>query len=192
MGGKFHKFCLVCGCTFDKERILYYKSLNMLISPELVQVTAVFILTPGLRLQEEVYLCSDNLPLTGLVPWFCHCECGCGRFLLSESSHHGHQQCRGLQVAGTVSSSLRRFHNEAKVFLLMNLLRRPQDSGKYIDFSHEWGAYFQKHVCPLFDMNLIGIRQNWKIKRCMEKSRNCLTDSVWTNWHLITVVVPST
>jgi hypothetical protein len=40
----------------------------MLIPPELVQVTAVFILNPGLRLQEEVYLCSDNLPLTGLVP----------------------------------------------------------------------------------------------------------------------------
>jgi len=98
----------------------------MLVSPELVQVTAIFILNPGLALQEEVYLCFDNLPLTGLVPWFCHCECGCSRFLLSESSRHGHQQCRGLQVAGTVSSLLRRFRNEAKVFLLMNLLGRPK------------------------------------------------------------------
>jgi len=116
--------------SFDKERTLCYKTLNKLVSPELVQVTAVFMLNPGLSLQEEVYLCFRNLPLTGLVPWFSHCECGCGRFLLSESSHHGHQQCRGLQVAGTVSSLLRRFRNEAKVFLLMNLLGRPQDSGK--------------------------------------------------------------
>jgi hypothetical protein len=61
--GSFVKFCLVCGYTLDKKEFCI-----MLVSPELVQVTAVFILNPGLMLQEEVYLCFDNLPLTGLVP----------------------------------------------------------------------------------------------------------------------------
>ena len=51
-----------------QRKNLYYKTLNMLVSPELVQVTAIFILNPGLTLQEEVYLCFDNLPLAGLEP----------------------------------------------------------------------------------------------------------------------------
>jgi hypothetical protein len=108
-----------------KNLVLYVNPLRFWGLHKYCRLLHIFILNPGLRLQEEVYLCYDNLPLTGLIPWFCHCECGCSCFLLGESSRHGHQQCRGLQVAGTFSSSLRRFHNKAEVVLLMNMPCKP-------------------------------------------------------------------